>query len=323
MRMRTPPPRGAHSAAVIARITGADLSLEPWQSDVDVLADDDFQLSLWVLYELHYQGFEDALDDAEWDPDLLEARRDLESHFDAALRREAAALIDTTTRPTDLTRTLTEFINDFEGTSLTAYLHQHGNAEHIRDLLAQRSVLQLKEADPYTWVIPRLANGPKVALVELQFDEYGDGKPERLHQELYAQTLTEVGLKPQYGAYLPDACAQMLALSNAPSFFGLHRRLRGSALGHLAAFESTSSVPSRQYADLMRKAGFSDTAACYFDEHVEADAIHEQIAVRDICGGLVKQDPDLAVDVMHGAAICLALDDRFACALIDRWEGSN
>ena len=44
---------------------------------VDVLADDDLQLALWVMYELHYRGFDGVADGWEWDPDLLRLRRDL------------------------------------------------------------------------------------------------------------------------------------------------------------------------------------------------------------------------------------------------------
>ena len=63
------------------------------------------------------------------------------------------------------------------------------------------------------------------------------------------------------------------------SLFGLHRRWRGAALGHLAAVEMTSSEPSRRYSAGLRRLGFDERVTVFYDEHVEADAVHEQIAV--------------------------------------------
>ena len=75
------------------------------------------------------------------------------------------------------------------------------------------------------------------------------------------------------------------------SLFGLHRRLRGALLGHLAAFEMTSSLPNRRYGNGLRRLGFDEVATRFYDEHVEADAVHEQIAAHDMCGGLVRVEP--------------------------------
>ena len=57
-----------------------------------------------------------------------------------------------------------------------------------------RSVYHLREADPHTWAIPRLAGRAKAALVEIQIDEYGGGRPERMHAELFRTTMRELGL---------------------------------------------------------------------------------------------------------------------------------
>ena len=57
--------------------------------------------------------------------------------------------------------------------------------------------------------------------------------------------------------------------------------------------------------------------ASYWDEHVEADAVHEQLAVRGVCGALVAAEPDLADDVLFGAAACLEVEARFGAALLE------
>src|SRR5690349_24653236 len=96
------------------------------------------------------------------------------------------------------------------------------------------------------------------------------------------------GLDDTYGAYVDDLPAVTLASLNMMSMFGLNRRLLGAIVGHLAAFEMTSSIPNRLYGDGMRRLGFGEDVTDYFEEHVEADAVHEQIAGRDLTGSLVE-----------------------------------
>jgi hypothetical protein len=162
----------------------------------------------------------------------------------------------------------------------------------------------------------------KVALAELQFDEYGAGRPEALHQTLFAQTLAAVGLDPSYGAYVDQICALSLASANAMSLFALNRRLVPAGVGHFAAFEASSSTPSRRIAAGLERLGLAD-AIPYFDEHVEADAVHEQIAARDVCGAMVADDPDLLGEIVFGAACALHLDELFADELLGRWRTAD
>jgi pyrroloquinoline quinone (PQQ) biosynthesis protein C len=160
---------------------------------------------------------------------------------------------------------------------------------------------------------------PKAALMELQYDEYGVGNPNRLHAHLFAKGMEASGLRPEYGAYVDEAPTEILEQNNAMSLFGLHRRLRGAALGHLAAFEATSSLPSRRMAQGLERLGFPAEMVDYYTEHVEADAVHEQLAVRTICGALIAEEPQVADDVWFGAFTCLALESRTARRLLDGW----
>jgi len=104
------------------------------------------------------------------------------------------------------------------------------------------------------------------------------------------------------------------------SLFALHRRLRGAIVGHLAAYEITSSIPSRLYSTGFRRLGHDTSTTRYFDEHVEADAVHEQIAARDLAGKLVEQDPAIRDDVLLGAAACLAIEGDVGAYALGRWE---
>ena len=131
------------------------------------------------------------------------------------------------------------------------------------------------------------------------------------------------GLDDAYGAYVEQVPALTLAAVNVMSLFGMHRRLRGATAGHLAAFEMTSSIPNRLYGDGFRRHGFDKDTTWYFDEHVEADAVHEQIAGRDLAGALAEQEADLVDDILFGAATCLYLDDRVAEHLLACWAADD
>jgi Iron-containing redox enzyme len=283
--------------------------------------DEDVQLALWMLYEQHYRGFVDALDTLEWDPELLALRAGLEASFERTLRRLAAPYVTGALAASDaLVEQVQSIVDAVEHPPLAAFLQRHATREQVLDFLVERSVYHLKESDPHSFVLPRIDGAAKVALAELQYDEYGAGRPERLHAKLYADALAAAGLDTGYAAYVDRVSAETLAVNNLMSLFGLHRRLRGAALGHLAAFESTSSVPCRRIAAGAERVGLPPEVAAYFDEHVEADAVHEQVAVRDVCGSLVEAEPELREDVLLGVACCLILDARAAERTLTGWQ---
>jgi hypothetical protein len=107
------------------------------------------------------------------------------------------------------------------------------------------------------------------------------------------------------------------------SLFGLRRELRGALVGHLAAYEMTSSEPCRRYAKGLRRMGASDAACEFYDAHVTADALHEQLAAHDLCGGLAESEPALTEDILFGAAACLHIDNRFGRYVLDSWSAGR
>ncbi|HMH48222.1 MAG TPA: iron-containing redox enzyme family protein, partial [Solirubrobacteraceae bacterium] len=91
-------------------------------------------------------------------------------------------------------------------------------------------------------------------------------------------------------------------------------------VGHLAAFEMTSSIPNRRYGNGLRRLGHGPRATDFYDEHVEADAVHESIAAWDLAHGLARVEPALAPDILIGARALLALESRWAQHLMDAWS---
>jgi pyrroloquinoline quinone (PQQ) biosynthesis protein C len=79
-------------------------------------------------------------------------------------------------------------------------------------------------------------------------------------------------------------------------------------------------MPSRRVAQGLTRLGFPPEMIAYYEEHVEADAVHEQLAVRTICAALVEEEPQLIDDVVFGAFTCLDLEDRYAHRMLDGWS---
>jgi hypothetical protein len=318
-----PKARGPLSTAVFEALRGLPDEDAPGEF-VPAESLEDAAITLWALYELSYRGFDDVDDAAEWHPSLLGLRHRLESDLERTLRARWSGVPEEHVGATGDTfaRALFGYIADHDGPSLARFVHTEADREQVLDLLRVRSVYHLKEADATTWVIPRLPVAPKAALMELQFDEYGVGDPNRLHAHLFAKGMEASGLRPEYGAYVDEAPVEILEQNNAMSLFGLHRRLRGAALGHLAAFEATSSLPSRRMAQGLERLGFPTEMVGYYAEHVEADAVHEQLAVRTICGSLIEEEPQIADDVWFGAFSCLDLEARTARRILDGWEAA-
>jgi hypothetical protein len=141
-----------------------------------------------------------------------------------------------------------------------------------------------------------------------------------MHAVLFGGTMRMLGLDATYGAYLDRIPGVTLATVNLMSLFGLHRRMRGSAMGHLAAFELGSARPNRLYGDGLRRLGHGEDVTRFFDEHVEADSVHDMIATYDLAGSLAHQEPALATDIVFGARALGALDERWARVVLERWR---
>jgi len=140
-----------------------------------------------------------------------------------------------------------------------------------------------------------------------------------MHARLFADAMDAMGLDSTYGRYLDQLPGVTLATVNLMSLLGLHRARRGAIVGHLALFEMTSSIPNRRYANGLRRLGL-EAATPFFDEHVEADAVHEAIAAVDMAGGLVRDEPQVAGDVLWGARALVLVEARWARHLLVAWE---
>ncbi|WP_229074693.1 iron-containing redox enzyme family protein [Actinoplanes sp. DH11] len=316
--MKLPSARGPVSAALIDVLTGKATSL-PVRPVLD--DEDDLHLTLFICYELAYRGW-DGVDDAwEWDPGVLRLRARAEERFTALLHDLAGP--PEPADPATVPARLRELADADFGPSLSGYLRGRATYDQFREFVMQRSVYHLREADPHTWAIPRLGGDAKAALIEIQLDEYGGGQTPKMHQELFKRTMRWFGLDTTYGGYVDLASTATLANNNVMSLFGLHRKNRGMIIGHLAAYEMTSTQPNRAYGNGLRRLGGDPDATAFYDEHVEADAVHEQIAAYDLAGSFARAEPDRAGDVLYGARCALMLDGVWAAGILQAWEAGG
>ncbi|WP_018501192.1 iron-containing redox enzyme family protein [Parafrankia discariae] len=323
-----PVPRGPLSAYLVELLGGGVRPATGWPEPADdALFGEDGALALYCLYELHYRGFHGVDDRFEWEPSLLALRAELEGDLERRLvdlagpdlrRAGDSAAGDATAE--DIAAGLRQVISQPGGRSLSGRLVERGSLEQFREYATHRSLLQLKEADPHTWAVPRLTGAAKAALVEIQADEYGGGTERDMHQNLFGLTMLDLGLDPSYGAHVDRLPGHTLATANVPSFFGLHRRWRGALVGHLAVFEMTSVEPMGAYAAALRRLGLPWSARHFFEVHVVADAHHQSLAAESLAGGLVRAEPALAGDVLFGARATMAVEGHCAENILTAWD---
>ena len=280
----------------------------------------DLQLALSVCYELHYRGFVGVDERWEWDPGVLALRARLEETFLETIRVEVGD-IDTGATAADEMAGLSVEPTDGDGPSY--HLRDRGTWAQMREYFVHRSVYHLKEGDPHAWAIPRLSGNAKAAFVAVEFDEFGAGRGDRVHQHLYAELMDAADLDPTYLHYLDAVPAEALVAVNLMSLFGLHRDLRGAAIGHFAATEITSSPGSRRLVEALTRFEAPEPCVHFYREHVEADAVHEQVVRSDVVGELIAQEPHLESDVVFGIRAFNLVEDRLAGHLMTCWQAGE
>ena len=313
-----PTPRGPLSEQLLRVLTGAagavalpssvPSATDPWGEDL--------ALALYLAYELHYRPMAGVDEGLEWEPDVLRFRRALECPFLAALREQVGSSDDVEAALEPL------LLEPVRGTGPSWHLAGEGERWQLREYVAHRSLYHLKEGDPQSWVVPRLEGQAKAAFVAVQHDEYGAGRADRMHAVLFAQMMRDLDLDASYGAHLDAAPAATLAPVNLMSLAGLHRTLRGVAVGHFVMVEVTSSPGSRRLSSAFDRLGAGPGGQRFYDEHVEADAVHEQVLWAGL-HDLLTREPALLADVVLGVRASLFLEERFGAHVMAAWQAGR
>lgn len=310
-----PAPRGPLTYGLAARLTSAPGSARrlPDVGHPDALGGD-LQLALHICYELHYRGWAGVDDDWEWAPELIRFRSELEHRFVDRLRQEVGG-------GSDVERALGEVASaEVDPASAAGYLRDRGTWQQMREYFAHRSIYHLKEADPLAWAIPRLTGSAKAAFVAVEFDEFGGGDATRMHSRLFGDLLSAADLDTRYLGYLDQAPPQTLATVNMITLFGLHRRWRAALVGHFAAAETSTPPAARALVTALERLRAPAPCLHFYTEHVEADAVHEQLLRTDVVGALLDDEPGLAADVVFGVQATRYVEDRLSEHLLHSWS---
>ncbi|WP_114559027.1 iron-containing redox enzyme family protein [Desertihabitans aurantiacus] len=310
-RPAVPPARGELSAAVVDLLHGRRQDV-PDPTAADPFGAD-LQLALALTGELHYRGLQGVSDEQEWAPAVASARHAMQDHFLTALREQLPGGDDVEEMVAELV------VEPVDGTGVSHHLAAEGTVGQFTEYVAHRAHYHRKEADPQAWVIPRLQDAAKAGLVTVEHDEYGAGRARAMHSALYAQMMAELGLDPGYGAQLAVTSRWVLAEVNLQTLCGLRRSLRGASVGMFAVIELTSSPGSARFVQAARRLGLGPATEGFYAEHVEADAVHEQVLRRQVLAPLLALEPGLAGDVVLGMQASGWLGDRFAEELLTAW----
>ena len=71
--------------------------------------------------------------------------------------------------------------------------------------------------------------------------------------------------------------------------------------------------------EALERMGAPEPCIGFYREHVEADAVHEQVVRTDVVGDMVAREPHLERDVVFGIRARDLIEDRLATHLMECW----
>ena len=289
--------------------TAGPTATEPGSSAC-AIEDPDAQLALWILYELAYRGFDGVARRARVGPPPAgPARRLGDGRSRAASGAATRELVDSVDDVDDPAEQVLAMVDRADGVSLSTFLRREATREQVLEYLRERSVQQLKESDPQSFVLPRLdgrgqgrAGRDPVRRVRRR------ATPSACTSTCTPRRCAAAGLDPSYGAYVDEISAVSLASANVMSLFvpeppapwGRARPLRGLRGHQLGAVTpgrrgDRAGRPGADRGGVLRRArrGGRGARAGRGPGHV---------------WGVVAEHPDRRGDVLFGAAAALHLD---------------
>ena len=81
--------------------------------------------------------------------------------------------------------------------------------------------------------------------------------------------------------------------------------------------------PMARYSAWLESLGVPLEGRRFYDVHVEADEIHQYVAVNDLVGGLLEVEPEQAGAVMFGARAVALVESNFAGHVVSAWKSDR
>jgi hypothetical protein len=312
-----PWPRGPLSATVVSALQRqpGTLGATPPLVDLDALNDDDFQLALYLCYEMNYRGL--ARDEWEWDPGLLNFRTELERVFVERLRDEIGSA--GVRFPQEVESAFEEIVSDSSSTALSSYLSDSGTIDQFREFCVHRSAHQQRTLDTETYVPLRRVDENETAKVMIQFDERGAVAAGRVRANFLAAAMTALGLDPSYGSYVEILPGVTLATANLATMFALHPHWRAALVGQLAVAELTSMESMERYRHALFRFGLDPVGRRFVQSDVLVDSRRPLLARSQVVTGLLGAGPQFGDDLLFGVGAVMMLEQRFGDHLLDSW----
>lgn len=260
----------------------------------------DLQLTLYLSYELHHRGFAGIDPRWEWDPGVLQFRARLEEAFETKLRDDVGDVSSVQVLD-EIPRLCTQ------DSALASHLREHVTWAQLREYFVQLSVHHLKTDDAKPWATHGLESA--------EFGESSSDGTDHLPRRCFAEVLGAAGLDASYLHYLNDAPAEALALVNAVSMFGLHRNLRGAAIGQVVAGKIALRRTSAALVDALVRLGAAQPCVQFYRDNVRPG----QKARCETVGVLLEDEPALEADVVQGIRTFELLEHRFVTHLLTCW----
>lgn len=82
-------------------------------------------------------------------------------------------------------------------------------------------------------------------------------------------------------------------------------------------------VATRRTVEAIDRLGGGAACRHFYDEHIEADAVHEQVMRRDVIRDLPAREPGLTADVVLGIRATALLDGRLEEHLLGAWRAGR
>jgi len=316
-----PWPRGPLSATVVSALQRqpGTLGATPPLTGLDALSDDDFQLALYLCYEMNYRGLAKA--EWEWDPGLLNFRTELEQIFVERLRDEIGHA--GVRFPQEVEAAFEELVSDSSSTALAMYLSDSGTIDQFREFCVHRSAHQQRTLDTETYVPLRRVDENEAAKVMIQFDEWGVVASGRVRANFLAAAMTALGLDPSYGSYVEILPGVTLATANLATMFALHPHWRAALVGQLAVAELTSTESMERYRHALFRFGLDSVGRRFVQTDVLVDSRRPLLARSQVVTGLLGAGPRFGDDLLFGVAAVMMLEQRFGDHLLDSWTESQ
>src|ERR1700689_1905534 len=290
-----PWPRGPLSATVVSALQRqpGTLGATPPLTNLDALSDDDFQLALYLCYEMNYRGLAKA--EWEWDPGLLNFRTELERVFEERLREEIGQLPSRLFH--DVVADFEELVSDSTSSSLGTYLSQSGTIDQFREFCVPRSAHQQRSFDTERPAALSRAEENELVKVLIPFDEWGTGEAGRVRASFLADVMTSLGLDPSYGSYVEILPGVTLATANLATMFALHPHWRAALVGQLSVAEMTSMESMERYRKALFRFGLRPVGRRFANADVVVDSRRPLFFRSQVVTGLLNPGRQLGGDL--------------------------